>query len=139
METSITSETILQQTICGELDKPNKDHEYIEIARQVPQTSHNDNQPQSKEHITEIEQTRKNLIHAREAHFKYLSSPKMAHTKYSSRRKAVKEDDQSTYQPPSSSQPLTVGKMPQIVTKEKKMRHFRPGTQALSKICTFQS
>ena len=59
METSITSETILQQTICGELDKPNKDCKYIEIAKQVTQTSHNDNQAQSKEHITEIEQTRK--------------------------------------------------------------------------------
>ena len=33
METSITSETTSQQTICAELQKPSKDCEYIEIAK----------------------------------------------------------------------------------------------------------
>ena len=128
----------MQQTICGELDKPNKDHKYIETTRHIPQASHNDTQAQSNEHITEIEQTRKNLIHAREAYFKYLSSQKMAHTKYSARRKAVKGDDRSPCQPPSSSsQPSTAGKTLWIVTKEKKVRCFRPGTQALREICKF--
>ena len=50
METSITSETISQQTICGEPDHPNEDYEFIEIA--------NDNEPkqaQSKEQMTEID------------------------------------------------------------------------------------
>ena len=69
METSITSEMISQQTISGEPEHPNEDCKIIEID--------NDSEckkAQSKEHITEIEQTRKNLIHAREVHFKYLSS-----------------------------------------------------------------
>ena len=77
---------ISQQTICGETEKPNKDFKFLEIAKKIPWTSHNDNelnQAQSKEHITEIEQTRKNLIKAKEVYFNYLSSHKMAHTKYS--------------------------------------------------------
>ena len=139
METSITSETISQQTICGQLYKPNKDHKYIETTRQVSQTSRNDNQAQSKECITEIEQIRKNLIHAREVYLKYISSQKMAHTKYSTRRNAEKEDDRLPSQPPSSSSQLpTAGMMLQIVIKKKKVRHFRPGTQALREICKFQ-
>ena len=71
METAITSETISQQTICGEPEYPNKDCEIDQV--------------QSKEYMTEIEQTRKNLIHAREVYFNYLSSQRMAHTKYSVR------------------------------------------------------
>ena len=61
METSITSEMTSQQTICGEPGKHNKYHKFIEIAKKIPWTSHNDNelnQAQSKEH-------RKNLINAR--------------------------------------------------------------------------
>ena len=87
METSITSETISQQTICGKPEHPNEDHKFIEIA--------NDNEPkqaQSKEKMTEIEQTRKNLMQAWRAYFKYLSSQKMAHTKSSMKRRAVKRD-----------------------------------------------
>ena len=65
METSITSETIPQQTICG-------DSENIEIV--------NDMEPkltQSKDQM-EIEQTRKNLLQALKVYFKYFSSQKMA-------------------------------------------------------------
>ena len=54
METSISSETISQQAISGELENPSPDHRVIEID--------NDNelkQAQSKEQMTEIEQTRK--------------------------------------------------------------------------------
>ena len=128
METSNTSEMISQETICGEPEHPNKDCKIIEID--------NDSElkkAQSKEHITKIEQTRKNLIHAREVYFMYLSSQKMAHTKSSVRRKVVKGDDKSAPQPQpsssstSSSQPLTVGKTPQIMSKKKKVRHFQPG------------
>ena len=85
-----TSETISQQTIFGEPEHPNEDHEIIEID--------NDSElkkVQSKEHITEIEQMRKNLIHAREVYFKYLSSQKMAGIKSSVRRKVMNGDDQS--------------------------------------------
>ena len=73
METSITSEMVSQQTICG-------DPENIEVA--------NDTEPkltQSKGQM-KIEQTRKNLMNAWEIDFKYLSSQKMAHTKSSVRR-----------------------------------------------------
>ena len=113
METSITNETISQQTICGEPEYPNKDREL--------------DQAQSKEYINEIEQTRKNLIHAREVYFNYLSSQRMARTKYSVRSKAEKGDDI----------PSDMGKMlntPRVVAKEKKvkkMSRFRPGTQDL--------
>ena len=54
METSITSETISQKTTCGEPEHLSEDHELIEKV--------NDNEPkqaQSKEQMTEIEQTRK--------------------------------------------------------------------------------
>ena len=67
METSITSETISQQTICGETERPNKDQEFPEIAKKFPWASSNDNEldtTQSNEEITEIKQTRKNLIKA---------------------------------------------------------------------------
>ena len=75
METSNTSETVSQQTICGDPEK-------IEID--------NDTEPkltQSKEQ-TETEQTRKNLMNAWEVYFKYLSSQRMAHTKASVRQRA---------------------------------------------------
>ena len=44
MKTSITSEMISQQTICGETERPNKDQEFPEIAKKVPQESNNDNE-----------------------------------------------------------------------------------------------
>ena len=66
METSITSEMISQQTICGEPENPNQDHEGIDNDNELKQA-------QSKEQMTEIEQTRKNLTHAREVCFNYLS------------------------------------------------------------------
>ena len=44
METSITSEMILQQTMYGETEKPNKDCKFLEIAKKISQTSHNDNE-----------------------------------------------------------------------------------------------
>ena len=86
METSITSEAISQQTICGEPEHPNEDHKFIEIA--------NDNEPkqaQSKEQMTEIEQTRKNLIQAWGVYFNYLVPQKMACTKHSVKQMTQKE------------------------------------------------
>ena len=74
METSITSETISQQPICGE-------SENIEIA--------NDTDPylnQSKDQM-EVEQTRKNLMQTWQVYFKYFSCQKMAHTKATVRRR----------------------------------------------------
>ena len=72
METSITSETVSPQTICG-------DPENIEIANDTESKL-----TQSKEQM-EIEQTRKNLMQAQEVYFKYLSSQRMACTKASVR------------------------------------------------------
>ena len=96
METSITSETISQQTICGE-------SENIEIA--------NDTDPklnQSKDQM-EIEQTRKNLMQAQEVYFKYFFSQKMAHTKAMVRRRA--EAGATTI--PNSQPPIAeAGKVP---------------------------
>ena len=85
METSITSETISQQTLCGEPEHLSKDHKLIEIV--------NDNeskQAQSKEQMTEIEQIRKNLITAWKVYFNYLLPQKMAHTKHSVRQRVQK-------------------------------------------------
>ena len=36
METSITSETISQNTICGEIERPNKGQEFPDIAIKGP-------------------------------------------------------------------------------------------------------
>ena len=76
METSITSEMVSQQTICG-------NPENIEVANDIELKL-----TQSKRQM-EIEQTRKNLMNAWEIYFKYLSSQKMACTKSSVRRRAV--------------------------------------------------
>ena len=76
MEKPITSETISQQTICGDLNN-------IEIA--------NDTEPkliQSMEQV-EIEQMRINLKNARELYFKYSSSQRMAHTKAMVRKRVA--------------------------------------------------
>ena len=91
MVTSITSEMVSQQTICG-------DPENIEIA--------NDTEPKltkSKEQM-EIEQTRKNLMKAWKVYFKYLSSRRMAHTKSSVRRR-VAEGEKSIVQTQPSNSP----------------------------------
>ena len=102
METSITSKTVSQQTISG-------DPGNIEVA--------NDTSPkltQSKGQM-EIEQTRKTLMNVQEIYFKYLSSQKMAQTKFSVRQRAVtggkvlvpiQPMSQSTTQP-STQTPLT--------------------------------
>ena len=123
--------------------KPNQDHEFIEIANDTEQT-------QSKEQMTEIEQTRKKLIQAQKIYFKYLSSQRMAHTKSSIRRREV-NGGKSTLQPqPSSSSTTstststseltTVGNTPQVVKQDKKTksRCFWPGTKTLREIWRFK-
>ena len=63
MKSSITSETISQETICGETERPNKDQAFPDIAKKVPWASNNDRknyENQSKEKSTKFEQTRKN-------------------------------------------------------------------------------
>ena len=92
METSITSETISQQTICREIERPNKDQESPDIAKKAPRTSNNDKEidvNQSKERSTESEQTRKNLNKAKEVYFNLIRSQKrpMVHTKHSAKKR----------------------------------------------------
>ena len=58
METSFTSEMISQQTVCREIERPNKYWKFTEVAKKVPHTCHKDKE-QINERITEIEQTRK--------------------------------------------------------------------------------
>ena len=94
MEISITSEMISQQIICGETERPNKDQEFLEIAKIIPWTCNNDNafdETQSNEEITEIEQTTKNLIKAKEVYFNYTQSQKMARTKHSVKKRVEEE------------------------------------------------
>ena len=67
METSITSETISQQTICRESESEN-----FKITNDIdPKLD------QSKD-LMEIEQTRINLMQAQNVYFEYLSSQRMA-------------------------------------------------------------
>ena len=79
LEISITREMMLQNTICGEIERPNKDQEFPEIAKKVPWVSNNDkelDENQSNEGITEIEQMMKNLNKAREAYINLIQSQK---------------------------------------------------------------
>ena len=92
METSITSETISQQTVCGEIERPNKDRKFPEIAKKVPQTCNKDKE-QINEGITEIEQTKKDLNKTREVYFDLIKMQKMARMKLSVKRRVVQEGE----------------------------------------------
>ena len=69
-ETSITNEAISEETVCGEIERPNKDKKFPEVAKKVPCLCHTDKE-QSNEGITEIEQTGKIYIwlFSRTGHF----------------------------------------------------------------------
>ena len=124
MKTSINGETISWQTTCGGPEHPNEVHEFIEIA--------NDNepkQPQSKEQMTEIKQTRKDLIQAWEVYFNYLVPQKMFCTKHSEKKQRAQKEVTT----------LVKGKVLQVkqLTQPKK-RWFWPGIMALHEICKYQ-
>ena len=127
MDTSITSETISQQTICGDLNN-------IEIA--------NDTEPkltQSGEQM-EIEQMRINLKNAREVYFKYFSSQRMACTKATVRKRTA-EGAKTVLQ--TQSLKAEAGKTPWYVKRIKKdettqRKRYRPGIRALKEIRKFQ-
>ena len=38
METSTTSETLSQQIVCREIERPDNDCEFLEVAKKVPHT-----------------------------------------------------------------------------------------------------
>ena len=131
METSITSEMISQQTICGDLEN-------IEIA--------NDTEPkltQSKEQM-EITQTRKTLMQAQKVYFKYFSSQKMACTKSTVKCRADAGSSGSIPQlPPTAILPFQT--KPKMAARKKLwklvkqvMTKYRPDTKALKEIRRFQ-
>ena len=80
METSITSETISQQTVCGEIEKPSNGQKFPEVVEKVPWTGNKDKEC-SNERITKIEQTGKDLNNARKVYFNLIKTQKMARTK----------------------------------------------------------
>ena len=62
METSIISETVSQNTICGEMKGSSKDWEFPEIVKKVPWATNKDKEhdkDQGSEGIMETEQTGK--------------------------------------------------------------------------------
>ena len=76
METSITSETVSQNTISGEVEEPVKD-KIPEIDKKVLRVPNNgkeqtDDQGNNKERVAEIEQTGKDLNRVREAYFNFI-------------------------------------------------------------------
>ena len=129
METSITSETVLQQTICG-------DPEGLNLEITEPKLA------QSKEKI-KIEQTKSNLMWAREVYFKYFPSQRMAHTKPTVKQRAVvgiKAIPWPPQLPPGQKMVMNIPK-PQPKTKQVEKpsrRRYCPGKKALCKIQKFQ-
>ena len=70
MKTSVTRETVSQNTICRVMKGPSKDSKVPEIAKQVLRVpskdkGYDDDQRSDTEGVTEIEQTGKNLNRAR--------------------------------------------------------------------------
>ena len=88
METSITSKTVSQQTICGDTESLN-----IEITSDMEC-----NLTQSKEK-REIEKTKNKLVRARGIYFKCFPPQKMAWTKAMVRKRAT-EGIKTHPQPP---------------------------------------
>ena len=93
METSITSKTVSQQTICGDIYSLN-----LEI------TNDTESKLTQNKGQMEIELTRKNLVKAINVYFKYFPSQRMARTKFSVQRRAT-EDGKVILPPPSLGQP----------------------------------
>ena len=131
METSITSETISQETIC-------EDNE-----------GYNDNVDNSKEQ-TELEKMQNNLNKAREIYFKYFSSQKMVRMKVTLCKWAMMGLPIVPAVRGKMPTKGRKGKMPQIgikrldkmqpkdVGKPAKRRWFRLGMKALQAIHHFQ-
>ena len=134
MEMSITSETISQQTICG-------DNEGFNL---------NTNMDSSKEQ-TKLERMQNNFKKARDIYFKYFSSQKMAHTKATVRKRAMMgmpliPSSHSRKAMAKKTGKSGKGKTPHIsvknlekiwphtVTKPSRGRRFWQGTQALREI-----
>ena len=129
METSITSETISQQTICG-------DNEGLNVDRET-----------NKEPI-KFEQKQNQLSKAREIYFKYFPSQRMARTKGTVRQKAMMGVPLAHFVIPTkcSSEKTGKGKTPgvgikcldqmrsKLMPKVASRRRFRPGTITLREI-----
>ena len=99
METSITCETVSQNTISGGMEEHIREKKIIEIAKKVLKMLNKDKQ-QSKdqgnnderETEIEIEQIGKDLNKVREAYFNFLQTQKrqtMARMKYTAKKRVV--------------------------------------------------
>ena len=111
MEMSITSETISQQTICG-------DNEGLNLSNDIES---------SKEQI-KLERMQNNLKKAREVYFKYLSTQRIACTKVTVCKRAMMW---MPVMPPSHTEKVTAKKMGR---KDSKGKTPRIGIKHLEKI-----
>ena len=137
METSITSETISQQAVCWQIERPNKDWKFPEVAKKVLHLCHADKK-HSNEEIIEIEQTRKNLIKAKEAYFNYIQSQKMARMKWTTKKSMVR--DGKGPPPDESGSGKLPRKKPRVSSAGNRTARCRfwLGTKALKEIWWFQ-
>ena len=131
METSITSETISQQTIYGHNDS-------IELTNDMEY---------SKEQ-TEFEKMQSNLKRAKEVYFKYFPSQRMACMKATVRRRTMM--GMKTVPHPQPAKKVKQEKTPRIGIKNlgkieqhsskkpSQTQRFQPGTQALWEIRKYQ-
>ena len=130
METSITSETISQQTICG-------DNEDLDADMEI-----------NKEPI-KFEWKQNKLSKAREIYFKYFSSQKTARTKAPVRKQAMMGlplvssiRGKTSKGRKGKTQWISIKRLekmkPKVCKTLSSRRRFRPGMQALWEICRFQ-
>ena len=119
MESSITSKTVLQDTISGEVEEPIQD-KIPEIAKKVLRVPNKDKEQiddkgirnpnylleNNEERETKIEQTGKDLNKGREAYFDFIQSQEqknMARTKHTAKKRTVQEDNRSSWAGPSQT------------------------------------
>ena len=130
METSITSESISHQTICG-------DNEGLDADMET-----------NKEPV-KVKQKQNKLSKAREIYFKYFSSQKMARTMATVRKQAMmgltlvssirgKTSKDGKGKTPKFSIKRLKEMTPKVGKTLSSRRQFRPETQALWEICRFQ-
>ena len=103
---SITSETVSQNILSGEMEEPIRDDKITEIAKKVPRVPNKDKEQsndqgnnQERETETEIEQTGKDLNRAREeAYFNFIQTQKKktARMKWIVKKRTIWEDPQDS-------------------------------------------
>ena len=133
METSITSETISQQTVCGEMEVPNKDWKFPEIAKKVPHTCNKDKKLINGG-ITEIEQTQNDWIKLGRFILIWLNHRKWLVQSTPQRREWWERGEETSQDPKGA----TGGQQVWWGHKSDKTWKFRPSTDVLHEMWTFQ-